>query len=120
MKVLIAEDDDSLRQAIRTYLESAGHEVFEAMDGEQAAVVFLKEQPDSVIIDLILPGTHGIEGISRIRKSSTEVVIIAMSGVHQEQIIREALDAGADHYLPKPFGLEELASVLRRDPGKAD
>ncbi len=111
-KVLIADDEVQVRRFLRATLAAHGHEVVEAAQGEEAISVCAREQPDVVLIDLGLPDMDGIEAIRRIRDWSP-VPIIVLSVRDNERAMVEALDAGADDYVIKPFRTNELMARLR-------
>jgi len=111
-KVLVADDEVQIRRFLRATLAANGYEVVEAVDGEDTINVCAREQPDVVLIDLGLPDIDGIEAIRRIRDWSP-VPIIVLSVRDNERAMVEALDAGADDYVIKPFRTNELMARLR-------
>lgn len=115
-KILILEDDRSLRKAIRGILESAGHEVLEAEDGEAGLRLFRETPADLVITDLIMPKKEGIETILELRdKYSDSLKIIAMSGGglgDPEKYLRTAKTLGADLALVKPISRKVLLDAV--------
>jgi two-component system KDP operon response regulator KdpE len=120
-RVLVVDDEPQIRNALRTNLRARGYEVDLAPDGEGALKLAANRHPDVVILDLGLPGIDGVEVIKGLRGWS-EVPIIVLSVRENESDKVEALDAGADDYVTKPFGMDELlarlrASVRRRSTG---
>ncbi|MET0236732.1 MAG: response regulator transcription factor [Kibdelosporangium sp.] len=115
--VLVVDDDETIRDVVRRYLELAGHEVTVAGDGEQALVLLAAREPDLVVLDLMLPGIDGMEVCRRIRQHSPVPVVMLTALGEEEQRIA-GLQLGADDYVTKPFSPRELAlrvsSVLRR------
>jgi len=109
---VVIEDDPQIRRFLRTVLPSAGFEVFEAETAERGLVEAATQKPDVVILDLGLPDLDGAEVIRRLREWS-EVPILVLSARTREQDKIAALDAGADDYLAKPFGVGELMARLR-------
>lgn len=111
-RVLVVDDEPQVTHALSRALGREGYDVLVAADGETAVDLAATAQPHLLIVDLSLPGLHGLEVIRRIRTWSQSPVLV-LSGVTQERAKVEALDAGADDYLQKPFGLEELYARLR-------
>jgi two-component system KDP operon response regulator KdpE len=111
-KVLIVDDEHSIRRFLRTSLDAHGYEVYEAATGEDAILKTVNIRPDLIIMDLGLPGIDGIEVTRRIREwTQTPIVILSVQNQDTDKI--EALDAGADDYLTKPFSVGELTARLR-------
>ncbi|MGB7806929.1 MAG: response regulator [Actinomycetota bacterium] len=110
--VLVVDDEPQILRGLRTNLRARGYEVFTAPDGEAALAIAAKERPDLAIIDLGLPGIDGIEVIRGIRAWS-EMPLLVLSARDQERDKVLALDAGADDYVTKPFGMDELLARLR-------
>ncbi len=121
--ILIIEDDANIRKLVSVNLEKRGYKVSEAGDGNQAMFLFRQQSFDLVLLDLILPGISGVDVCTWIR-SRSDVPIIVLSGMKDEDLKVTALDAGADDYITKPFGHEELLArvraVLRRATPKAN
>lgn len=111
-RILIVDDETQLRRAVRRSLEGHAYEVHEAEDGAGGMLEFRAYKPDVVLLDLMLPDIDGIEVCRQIREASTTPVII-LSVVGEERRKIEALDAGADDYLTKPFGAGELLARVR-------
>jgi two-component system KDP operon response regulator KdpE len=110
--ILIVEDDPSIRKMVRKNLAKRGYTVSEAEDSHQAITLFQKEPVDLVLLDLMLPGLSGVDVCHWIRARS-EVPIIILSARMEEDLKVAALDAGADDYVTKPFGPEELLARVR-------
>jgi two-component system KDP operon response regulator KdpE len=110
--ILVVEDEPEIRRFLRTSLGSEGFRVVEAENGERGAIEAGTQKPDLVIVDLGLPDIDGVEVIRRIRKWSPMPVIV-LSARAREQAKVEALDAGADDYVTKPFGVGELLARVR-------
>jgi two-component system KDP operon response regulator KdpE len=109
---VVIEDDPQIRRFLRTVLPSEGFDVFEAETAERGLVEAATRKPDVVILDLGLPDMDGAEVIRRLREWSP-VPIVVLSARTREQDKVAALDAGADDYLTKPFGVGELMARLR-------
>ena len=110
--ILIVEDDPSIRKMVRVNLVKRGYTVSEAEDSHEAIALFQKEPVDLVLLDLMLPGLSGVDVCYWIRARS-EVPIIILSARLEEDLKVAALDAGADDYVTKPFGPEELLARVR-------
>lgn len=109
---VVIEDDPAIRRFLRTSLTAHGFKVFEADQGRQGMIEAEIRKPDFIILDLGLPDIDGVEVIKAIRRWSAMPIII-LSARSSEQHKIDALDAGADDYLTKPFGLGELLARLR-------
>ena len=121
-KILIADDDGHIREVVRYALEKAGHKVVEAADGDEALIQVEREEPDLVILDIIMPGPDGLEVCRRIRSSASLPIVFLTS--RDEEIDRVlGLELGADDYVIKPFSPRELTArvkaVLRRTQAAA-
>jgi two-component system, OmpR family, KDP operon response regulator KdpE len=122
-KVLLVDDDTSVRRALRTTLASAGYTVVEARSGEEALEEVQSEGGVSIVLlDLKMPGIGGIEACRRLRKIfDVPILVISVCRAQEDKV--QAFDAGADDYLVKPFGINELLSrihALRRRASKAE
>jgi two-component system KDP operon response regulator KdpE len=110
--ILIVEDDPSIRKLVRVNLVKRGYTVSEAEDSHQAIALFQEAPVDLVLLDLMLPGLSGVDVCTWIRARS-DVPIIILSARLEEDLKVAALDAGADDYVTKPFGAEELLARVR-------
>ncbi len=119
-KVLVIEDEGRIVRLIRDYLEKEGYIVVDARDGEEGLAAFQRQDPELIILDLMLPRLDGFEVAREIRKDS-EVPIIMLTAKTEEIDRVTGLEIGADDYVTKPFSLRELAArikaVLRRTKG---
>ena len=111
-KVLVVEDDAAISNLIRTTLETQEYQYHTAQNGSGALMEVVSYHPDVVILDLGLPDMDGVDIIKKIRSFST-MPIIVVSARTEDQDKVDALDAGADDYLTKPFSVEELLARLR-------
>ena len=111
-RILIVDDEPQITRVLRRSLTSHGYEIRSAADGESALETFGDWRPDLVITDLSMPNLNGIELCRRLRKLST-VPIVVLSVKGEEKTKVEALDAGADDYVTKPFGMDELLARIR-------
>ncbi len=110
--ILIVEDDPNIRKLVRVNLVKRGYSVSEAEDSHQAIALFQEVPVDLVLLDLMLPGLSGVDVCTWIRARS-DVPIIVLSARLEEDLKVAALDAGADDYVTKPFGHEELLARVR-------
>ncbi len=110
--VLVVDDEAPLRRALRVNLRARGYDVQTAADGRTALEVAAKRQPDLVIVDLGLPDIDGVEVVRGLR-GWTSVPIIVLSARTEQSDKVSALDAGADDYVTKPFGMDELLARMR-------
>jgi two-component system KDP operon response regulator KdpE len=111
-KILIVDDDAQIRKLVRVNLEGRGYIVEEAVDGEDAIAHLKATTFDLLILDLVMPGMSGIEVCAWVRERSDVPVIVLSAHDDEEQKVR-ALDAGADDFVTKPFGYEELLARIR-------
>jgi two-component system KDP operon response regulator KdpE len=112
LRILVIDDEPAMVGALAALVGSVGHRVTSAYDGREAVRRFDAERPDLVILDLAMPGLDGLAVCSAIRQRGTTPIIV-LSGEGQEAAKVEALDAGADDYVTKPFGKDELLARIR-------
>ena len=110
-KILVAEDDNAIRDSIGIYLRNANYDVIEAKDGEEAIQKFKSEKIDLIIMDLMMPNLSGEEAILKLREITyVPIIILSAKGEDYDKII--GLNIGADDYITKPFNpLELMARV---------
>ena len=111
-KILIVDDEPQIRRVLRTTLSSQGYTVAEARTGDEALEQIRNERPDLILLDVNMPGISGLETCREIR-SSSDIPIIMLTVRSSEHDKVQALDAGADDYVTKPFGSEELMARIR-------
>jgi len=111
-RVLVVDDEPEIRRALRVALGDQGYSASVVASGEEAVDSVEHSRPDVLLMDLAMPGIGGLEAIRRIRER-WPVPIIVLSVMGQERDKVAALDAGADDYLTKPFGMEELVARIR-------
>jgi DNA-binding response OmpR family regulator len=120
-RVLVVDDDPTISDVVRRYLERAGYEVTHAADGLAALDRFADQRPDLVVLDLMLPGVDGLEVCRRLRSGGSDVPVIMLTALGEEADRVLGLQLGADDYVSKPFSPRELVlrvqSVLRRAAG---
>jgi two-component system KDP operon response regulator KdpE len=112
LRILVIDDEPAMIGAVAALVGSVGHRVSAAYDGHEALHRFDADRPDLVILDLAMPGLDGIAVCREIRKRGSTPIIV-LSGEDQEAAKVEALDAGADDYVTKPFGKDELLARIR-------
>jgi len=110
--ILVIEDEPALKKFLRITLESQNYTVIEATRGEEGMRHAAASRPDLIILDLGLPDMDGVEVARRLREwTATPILVVSARGKEQEKVV--ALDAGADDYLTKPFGVAELLARVR-------
>jgi two-component system KDP operon response regulator KdpE len=112
VKVLLVDDDATLRQTLGIGLRAAGHDVLIAGDGRTALQAAREDRPDIVVLDLGLPDLSGFDVLRRLRAWSTVPVVVLSARAESSEKV-QALDLGADDYVTKPFGMEELLARVR-------
>jgi two-component system, OmpR family, KDP operon response regulator KdpE len=112
LKVLVVDDEPPIRKLLRMGLGTQGYQIIDAANAT-AALDLLAEKPDLVILDLGLPDMQGLELLRRIRAQRGDLPIVVLSSRGDEVTKVEALDLGADDYVTKPFGMEELLARIR-------
>ncbi len=112
LKVLIVDDEPPIRKLLRMGLSTQGYEILDATNGK-TALALLEEKPDLIILDLGLPDMQGLDLLAAIRGRDESVPIVVLSSRSDESVKVRALDLGADDYLTKPFGMEELLARMR-------
>jgi two-component system, OmpR family, response regulator MprA len=124
MRVLVADDDAAVRDALRRALASEDYDVVVAADGEETLRVFAESPPDGAILDVMMPGPDGLEVCRRLRSRGDSTPILLLTARRDVSDRVAGLDAGADDYLAKPFSLDELLArvraLLRRAPERAE
>jgi two-component system, OmpR family, KDP operon response regulator KdpE len=122
-RVLVVDDEPQITRVLRTVLSSQGYQVRTAAEGESALTNFTEWRPELVITDLYMPHMNGVELCRRIRAvSNVPIIVLSVKGEERSKV--EALDSGADDYVTKPFGIDELLArvraALRRSGGESD
>jgi len=118
-RVLVVDDEPQILRALQTSLRGAGYEVDTAATAEQALTAAAVRPPEAVIVDLVLPDGRGTDVVRELRAwTSVPVIVLSVVGDEHEKVA--ALDAGADDYVTKPFGVDELLARLRAALRRAD
>ncbi|MBI1729265.1 response regulator transcription factor [Candidatus Acetothermia bacterium] len=116
-KILVVDDEMEIVDLVRSYLNQAGFRVVAAYDGEDALIQFKLENPDLIILDLMLPKLDGFDVARKIRQQSNVPILMLTARIHGEDRVA-GLELGADDYVPKPFNPRELVAraraILRR------
>jgi two-component system KDP operon response regulator KdpE len=112
VKVLLVDDDATLRRTLAIGLRAEGHEVLIVADGRSALQALREDRPDIVVLDLGLPDLTGVEVLRQLRTWSTIPVVVLSARAESAEKV-QALDLGADDYVTKPFGMEELLARIR-------
>jgi two-component system, OmpR family, KDP operon response regulator KdpE len=111
-KILIVDDAQQVRRVLRTALSSAGYTIYEAGTGEEAIESIRTSTPDAILLDVNMPGMGGLEACREIRRSlDVPILMLTVRNAERDKVL--ALDAGADDYIVKPFGMQELLARIR-------
>jgi len=113
LRILVVDDEPAIRRFLKTSLSTQGYQVREAENGKQALDLMRRDAPDVLVLDLGLPDMDGLEVIKDVRAAGSSAPIVVLSSRVDEAGKVRALDLGADDYVTKPFGVEELLARLR-------
>jgi two-component system response regulator MprA len=113
VRVLVVDDERAVRESLGRALELEGYNVEYAADGGEALYRLEADQPDAIILDVLMPGIDGLEVARRVRRAGNRVPVLMLTAREEVQDRVAGLDAGADDYVTKPFALEELVARLR-------
>jgi len=110
--ILVVDDEPQIRRVLRSTLTSQGYVILDAKTGEEGVESVRKNKPDLVLLDVNMPGMGGIEACREIRRSSdAPIIMLTVRNAERDKVL--ALDAGADDYVVKPFGIDELLARIR-------
>jgi len=110
--ILVVDDEPQIRRVLRSTLSTHGYVITEAKTGEEALESMRKERPDLILLDMNMPGMGGVEACRQIRRTSdAPIIMLTVRNAERDKVA--ALDAGADDYVVKPFGIEELLARIR-------
>jgi two-component system KDP operon response regulator KdpE len=110
--ILVVDDEPQIRRVLRSTLTFRGYELVEASSGEEALELARKVKPDLILLDVNLPGMSGVETCREIRRlTDAPIIMLTVRNAERDKVL--ALDAGADDYVTKPFGIEELLARVR-------
>lgn len=118
-RILIVEDDPIIRQTVEYALRRAGFETLSSGDGLEGLEMALRERPDLILLDLMLPGIDGYRFAEEVRRTAGDLPIIMVTALDTERDAVRGLDAGADDYIGKPFSMEELLARVRANLRRA-
>ena len=111
-KILIVDDAQQVRRVLRTALSAEGYTIFEAATGEEALESIRTSTPDAILLDVNMPGIGGLEACREIRRTlDVPILMLTVRNAERDKVL--ALDAGADDYVVKPFGMQELLASIR-------
>ena len=113
MRILVVDDDRAVRESLRRSLQFNGYTVELAENGQQALSAVLRQRPDAMVLDMMMPRVDGLEVCRRLRSAGDDLPVLVLTARDAVSDRVAGLDAGADDYLPKPFALEELLARLR-------
>jgi two-component system response regulator MprA len=113
MRLLVVDDDPSVREALALVLDLNGFEVTTAVDGREAMRTLSRDTPDAVVLDVLMPGIDGLEVCRRMRATGNRTPVLMLTARAEVSERVAGLEAGADDYLAKPFAREELVARLR-------
>jgi two-component system, OmpR family, KDP operon response regulator KdpE len=110
--ILVVDDEPQIRRVLRSTLSTHGYVIMDAKTGEDAIEIVRKDKPDLVLLDVNMPGMGGVEACREIRRASNApIIMLTVRSAERDKVA--ALDAGADDYVVKPFGIEELLARIR-------
>ena len=114
-RVLVADDASFMRQMIREIVEAEGHEVVgEASDGDEVVEEFKRLQPDIVTMDIVMPRRSGIDAVKSIVALDSSAQVVMCSALGQETLVQEAIEAGAQDFIVKPFKPDAVIATLQK------
>ena len=119
-KILIVEDEPSISEAVEAYIKRAGYDTLTAFDGQEALKLWQEQQPDLIVLDVMLPKLSGMDVRKIIRAESSQVPIIMLTAKSSEADIVNGLDSGANDYVAKPFSMRVLMARIRAQLRQGD
>jgi DNA-binding response OmpR family regulator len=111
-KILVVDDEKDVGELVQSFLEGHGYQVVTASSAQRAFELVNLEKPDLVFLDVVMPGMDGIQCLKEIRKINPDTIVIMVSGLHDENVAKEAIRYGAYDYLTKPFDLQFILDDL--------
>lgn len=111
-KILVVDDEVDVGELVQSFLETHGYQVMTANSAARAFELVQLEKPDLIFLDVVMPGMDGITCLKQIKKLQPEAIVIIVSGLHDENVAKEAIRYGAYDYLTKPFDLQLIARDL--------
>ena len=119
-KILIVEDEPSISEAVEAYIKRAGYVTLTAFDGQEALKLWQEQQPDLIVLDLMLPKLNGVDVCKIIRAENSQVPIIMLTAKSSDADIVNGLDSGANDYMSKPFSMRVLLARIRAQLRQGD
>ena len=114
LRILLVDDEPATLQLVRRLLQADGHDIYEAIDGEQAVQMFDAVHPDLVLLDIVIPKKDGLEVLVELRQRDKMAGIIMVSALTSEQLAVKSMLGGADDYVNKPFRLKAILLSIRQ------
>ena len=111
-KILIIDDDISVGEVLKDFLDELGYRTFYAADAKNGIIIAERERPDLILLDVLMPQIGGLEALKRIKEILPDVIVVVMSGLQDEQVAKQAIRRGAYDYITKPFDLIYVQSNL--------
>ena len=118
--ILVVDDEEGLREGLRSLLEDEGYAVLCAEDGEKALEIVREAHIDLMLTDMRMPGMNGIDLLKRVRKIRKEIGVIILTGYGEIESYIEAMNFGAIEYVSKPFKVNELKFIVNKILGNSD
>lgn len=119
-KILIVEDEPSISEAVEAYIKRAGYDTLTAFDGQEALKLWQEQQPDLIVLDLMLPKLNGVDVCKIIRAENSQVPIIMLTAKSSDADVVNGLDSGANDYMSKPFSMRVLLARIRAQLRQGD
>ncbi len=111
-KILLVDDEPSVRRELRKFLEGKGYDVVEASSGDEGVEVYRQERPDVVLLDMMMPGMSGLLALRELKALDPEASVMMVTALHQEELVKQAMDEGAFDYITKPIDRDYLEVAL--------
>jgi DNA-binding response OmpR family regulator len=112
-KVLVVDDEPSVCEVLKEFLQNNGYNVEVAYSGDEAIAAYQKDRPDVVLLDVRMPGKDGLETLREIKSLDSSATVIMVTAVHKENVVRQAMDDGAADYITKPINPQSLELAIR-------
>lgn len=112
-KVLVVDDEPSVCEVLKEFLQNNGYNVEVAYSGDEAIAAYKKDRPDVVLLDVRMPGKDGLETLREIKSLDSSATVIMVTAVHKENVVRQAMDDGAVDYITKPINPQSLELAIR-------
>lgn len=114
MKILVVDDEEIVLNTIRFHLESEGHLVITSADGREAIELIRNEEPDVIILDIMMPFMSGLELLEMVKSENKNIPAILISALDEIEVIETSLSIGADDFIIKPVNMDELSIRIKR------